>query len=115
VGEIGELGEGAEAANLARNGANAEKTAAKCVQGKPFTKAVTDLAKKLNREKNGGVLKSEKSGDALVPGKQSTKGVTPPDNEAQVDHITPRAAGGDNSIDNAQILSRKENIEKSDN
>jgi 5-methylcytosine-specific restriction endonuclease McrA len=81
-------------------------------KGKPFTKSVKDKAKELNRQKYGGKLVSEKSGDELVRGQRHQKGVRPPDNEAHVDHKIPRAQGGDNSLENAQILSRKENLQK---
>lgn len=37
------------------------------------------------------------------------KGVTPPQNEWQIDHIIPKDAGGTNSYGNAQVLSRIEN------
>jgi 5-methylcytosine-specific restriction endonuclease McrA len=44
----------------------------------------------------------------------SQKGVTPPANEWQIDHIDPKNNGGSNSYDNAQVLSRQENRLKSD-
>ena len=45
---------------------------------------------------------------------QHQKGVTPPVNEAHVDHVTAKAKGGENSSANAQVLSREENLSKSD-
>jgi RHS repeat-associated protein len=84
------------------------------LKGKAFTAAQKRDILAANRGKNGGVLKSDKSGTELVQAQKSQKGITPPDNEAQVDHIYPRSKGGQNSQDNAQILSRKENIQKGD-
>ena len=67
-----------------------------------------------NRDRNAGVLRSDKSGQKLVPPQQSRKGMTPPHNEAHVDHIKPRSKGGPNTMDNAQVLSREDNLMKSD-
>jgi hypothetical protein len=104
---------GLTAAQMATGLPGIVKAAGKAAIKKGFSKSVRNLAKRLNREKNGGVLKSEKSGDELLPrNNKSEKGVTPPDNESHVDHKIPKSKGGDNSIDNAQILSRKENLAK---
>ena len=40
-----------------------------------------------NKLNNNGVVKSDLSGQTLVPPQKSMKGVTPPANEWQIDHI----------------------------
>ena len=86
---------------------------------KPYTRAQKVAILKQNAEKNGGVLKSDKSGITLVPSKQSKAGVPTPSNAAQIDHYVPQhpddpdATPGTNSYSNAQVLSAQENNEKS--
>jgi filamentous hemagglutinin len=45
--------------------------------------------KQANKEQNGNVLKDDVTGETMIDSKKSQKGVTPPANEAQVDHIIP--------------------------
>lgn len=66
-----------------------------------------------NRKRNGGVLRDDDTDEELVPSQKSRKGVTPPENEAQVDHVYPKSKGGTNSYKNAKVISRKRNREKS--
>jgi len=95
-------------------GVKAVTDATKKEVGKPFTRAQKRDILNANRERNGGELHSDLSGEPLVPSQKSAKGVTSPPNEAQVDHVIPRSKGGPNTPENAQLLSRKENRAKSD-
>ena len=55
--------------------------------GKDFTPKMKEKIKNENRRKNGGVLVCERCGKGpLVEAEKSKKGVTPPENEVQIDH-----------------------------
>ncbi len=82
--------------------------------GKAFTPATKRKILEANRARNGGILRSDASGTEAVPAQKSMKDVTPPENEAQIDHIVPKSRGGTNSPTNAQVLTRRENRLKSD-
>jgi len=66
-----------------------------------------------NKKANGDVLKSDKSGKILDAPTQSKKGVPANKNQAEVDHVDPKSKGGSNSNANMQVLSKEENIKKS--
>ena len=83
--------------------------------GRDFSFKQKQQALELNRESNGGTVKSDQSGAVLVPPQKSQRGVTPSANEWQVDHKTAKNCGGANCSSNIQILSRQENRIKSDN
>ena len=80
--------------------------------GKPFTKQGKQTVKDQNAAKNSGQVKCENCGAETVPGKQHQKGVTPPGNEAHVDHVVPKSKGGSGTPDNGQVLCRDCNLEK---
>ena len=67
-----------------------------------------------NAARNEGKNRCEDCGVETVQAEQHKKGVTPPKNEAHVDHIVPRAKGGPSEPDNGQVLCRECNIKKSD-
>ncbi len=80
--------------------------------GKHYTQTQKGNILEANMERNGGVLRSDISGEELVRPQQHTRGVTPPNNEAHVDHVVERAQGGPNSYSNARVLSREENLSR---
>ncbi len=82
--------------------------------GKDFTKKGKQEVIGANKQENGGTTICEDCGVTTVPGQKSQKGVTPPVNETQVDHIFPKSKGGDGSPANGQVLCRGCNIKKSD-
>jgi len=61
-----------------------------------------------------GRNRCEACGVDTIPAQKSTRGVTPPSNEAQYDHIIPDSKGGANTEDNTQLLCRKCNRSFSD-
>ena len=83
--------------------------------GKNFTQSQKKKFLAENERANNGSLKDDVTGEVLVRPQKHTKGVRPPDNEAHIDHVDPKSKGGANSSSNAQVRSRKNNLEKSDN
>ena len=70
--------------------------------------------KEANRVHNEGELRDDVTGESMVDSAKSQSGMTPPTNEAQVDHVTPRSKGGTRAFDNLQLRTRKNNRIKSD-
>ena len=79
----------------------------------PFSSGQKAEILRQNRVRNGGVLRSDLSGKVLEEPGRYGKGYKPSPYEAQIDHVYPRSKGGWNSADNAQVLSREENLRKS--
>ncbi len=82
--------------------------------GMPFTKKGKATVKQDNADRNDGKNRCENCGAETVPPQQHQKGVTPPGNETQVDHVVPKSKGGDGDPENGQVLCRDCNREKSD-
>lgn len=72
---------------------------------------VTEM-KRLNMEANGGVVRDDVTGEIMMPSIKSQRGVTPPANEVQVDHIIPVYKGGTRTITNLELRTRANNRAK---
>jgi hypothetical protein len=87
--------------------------------GKDFTRSQKAKVAEQNRRMNGGVLRDDEDGLELVAAKKSKRGVTPPPNEAQFDHIDPRVPAdptkppGSNSYSNVRLVAGIRNRKKS--
>ena len=99
---------GLGAAGTTRSAAGGART------GKAFTPKGKREIDAENAARNGGMNICENCGVEVVPGQRSQRGVAPPGNERQRDHIVPRSQGGDGDPSNGQILCRDCNLEKSD-
>jgi 5-methylcytosine-specific restriction endonuclease McrA len=82
--------------------------------GKPTTPSQRRKLFEENRANNNGVLRDDRTGESLVSPQVHRKGMSPPANEAHVDHVYPRSKGGSNSFRNLEIRSRANNLSKSD-
>ncbi|MEZ4302548.1 MAG: HNH endonuclease [Polyangiaceae bacterium] len=82
--------------------------------GKAFTPRAKAQIDAENAARNGGANACENCGTKVTPGERSQRGVKPPLNERQRDHIFPRSKGGDGDPSNGQILCRDCNLNKSD-
>lgn len=87
--------------------------------GKNFTATQKKKILEANRKANGGYLRSDLDGTILDAPVQSKKGVKANMNQAEVDHIRAKkpkeGPQGSNSYGNSQVLSKKQNIKKSNN
>nr|WP_278644103.1 RHS repeat-associated core domain-containing protein [Burkholderia lata] len=82
-------------------------------KGKDFTRSGKE-AVKADNIRNHGSLTCEKCNTGLINAVQHQEGVTPPDNEAHVDHKKPKAKNGSGTPENGQVLCRVCNLDKSD-
>jgi RHS repeat-associated protein len=67
-----------------------------------------------NKRQNDGKLVSDGDGRPLNPPSKSEKGKPADMNQAEVDHKEARSKGGSNSNKNQRVISKEENIKKSD-
>lgn len=58
-------------------------------------------------------MRSDLSGKKLDMPVQSRKGEKANMSQAEIDHVNPKSKGGTNSFSNAQVLSKEENLKKS--
>jgi hypothetical protein len=105
LGELGAAAVDAGAAALEEGGDRG---------GKAFTRGGKRAVKDANRAANGGTTVCENCGTETVPGQRSVRGVSPPSNETNVDHVIPKAHGGKGDPLNGQVLCRACNLKKSD-
>ena len=82
--------------------------------GKPFTPAGRQEVIRANKEAHGGRTTCANCGKPTTPSQQTQRGVTPQDDETNVDHKIPQSRGGEGEPSNGQVLCRACNIEKSD-
>ncbi|MGI5186856.1 RHS repeat-associated core domain-containing protein [Promicromonospora sp. CA-289599] len=74
--------------------------------GAPNSRPYMDFTPVGKREVRSQGMECALCGVQTVPAKQSRKGVTPPENEAAVDHIVAKNQGGSGDPSNGQVLCR---------
>ncbi|MDQ1109488.1 RHS repeat-associated protein [Stenotrophomonas rhizophila] len=89
-----------------------EGTAGGPRSGKDFTRAGKREVIRQNKDANGGQTTCQGCGASTTPATQSQRGVPTPKNETRVDHIIPKAKGGDGAPSNGQVLCSQCNLEK---
>lgn len=72
-------------------------------KGTDFNKKEKSQIIEKNKTKNDGKNVCENCGTETVKAEKSKKGISPPKNETQVDHIVPKSKGGKGKIDNGQV------------
>jgi len=80
--------------------------------GQDFTPTGKKVVKEQNSEKNGGKMKCANCEIEVKNGKKHERGVTPPSDEAHVDHKKRKREGGSGTPNNGQVLCRGCNLDK---
>ena len=80
--------------------------------GKKTTSTQRKQILKQNKDRNGGVIRSDQDGSILDPPSKMVKGQKANMNQAEIDHITARSKGGSNRNTNLQVLSKEQNLRK---
>lgn len=117
VAKAGELAEGAkvlQTGSTLTTGTKVEKAGQAIRPGQPFTQGGKKQVWSRNAAKHDGINKCDTCGVDVIKPQKHTKGVTPPTDEGQVDHMTAKSKGGSGTPDNGQLLCRDCNLEKSD-
>jgi RHS repeat-associated protein len=89
--------------------------------GAKFTPQQLEAAKQYNKEVNGGVLRSDEDGTIMDPSVQSKSGVKANMNQVEGDHIIaknpkdPSSPRGTNSSSNLRLITKSQNLKKSNN
>ena len=81
--------------------------------GKKTTRSQRQKLLEENKKQNNGELKSDGDGRKLDPPSKNVKGQKANMNQAEVDHINPRSKGGSNRNTNLRVISKEENLVKS--
>lgn len=83
--------------------------------GMPFTRRGRTEVLNANAVKNQGKIICEGCGVKTTKPEKSSRGVTPPKTDYQIDHVFPKVKGGSGVPENGQVLCRDCNVKKSDN
>lgn len=97
-----------EAASDQRTAAQkrADKLSEKDRPGQDFTKAGKDAVIDVNKEQNGGKTVCETCGKETIPAAKDVRGVAPPKNRTEIDHIDKRRDGGSGTPNNGRVRCR---------
>ena len=73
-------------------------------EGKKFTKAGKEAVIDLDKAQNGGKTICKNCGIETIPAIRDTRGVAPPKNRTEIDHINRKRDGGSGTPDNGRVL-----------
>lgn len=93
---------------------SSEHPRVKVENGREFSSTQKEAIYRENARRNGGVIRDDVTGKPLTRYK-CTSGSHKPLNGAEIDHITPKSLGGQNSFGNARVINWETNLAKSNN